>query len=135
MKFKSSDAKVFCKKGVTPALVFSCEFCEFFKNSFFFKEHLRWLLLEIVSFKDTGFIAASVIRLLLSSLDNFMCFHTYFMGCTFKSVHAAGSLSVLPENIRRYRERPVAWNGLSIRQKSTKFLKYFNCNAYTSFQV
>ena len=28
------------------AQVFSCEFCEISKNTFFFIEHLRWLLLE-----------------------------------------------------------------------------------------
>ena len=30
----------------TPTEVFSCEFCEIFKNTFF-REHLRWLLLSI----------------------------------------------------------------------------------------
>ena len=63
---RSSRPEVFCKKGVlrnfakftgkylcqsllikkkTLAQMFSCEFCEISKNSFF-TEHLRWLLLD-----------------------------------------------------------------------------------------
>ena len=38
-------------KKETLAQVFSCEFCEIFKNTFF-TEHLRWLLL---SFLDLNF--------------------------------------------------------------------------------
>ena len=69
MKDRSSCPEVFCKKGVLrnftkftgkhlcqsfffnkvtglrPEQVFSCEFCEIFKNTFS-TEHLRWLLLE-----------------------------------------------------------------------------------------
>ena len=26
--------------------MFSCEFCQFFKNTFFFIEHFRWLILD-----------------------------------------------------------------------------------------
>ena len=32
--------------------IFSCEFCEFFKNNFFI-EHLQWLLLEWMNFRYT----------------------------------------------------------------------------------
>ena len=30
------------------AQVFSCEFCEIFKNTFFYRTHLRWLVLKHV---------------------------------------------------------------------------------------
>ena len=40
-----AEASDFIKK-VTLAQVFSCEFCEIFKNTFFIK-HLRWLLLPV----------------------------------------------------------------------------------------
>ena len=41
-----SAKEVFLKyRKETPALVFSSEFCEIFKNNFFI-EHLRWLLLK-----------------------------------------------------------------------------------------
>ena len=52
---RNSQTKVFCRKGVhknvatlskkTPAQVFSCEFCEIFKNTFFIP-HFRWLFLN-----------------------------------------------------------------------------------------
>ena len=34
-------------KKTTPTQVFSCEYCEVFKNSFFI-EHLRWLVLQVL---------------------------------------------------------------------------------------
>ena len=52
---RNSHTKLFCEKGVlknfatllkkTAAQVFSCEFCEILKNTFFI-EHLRWLFLN-----------------------------------------------------------------------------------------
>ena len=36
----------------TPAQLFSCEFCEIFKNTFL-TEHLRWLLLNIILYFQT----------------------------------------------------------------------------------
>ena len=52
---RCSVKKVFLKisqnsqenKKETLAQVFSCEFCEIFKNAFFI-EHLRWLLLHLI---------------------------------------------------------------------------------------
>ena len=38
------EACNFIKKE-TVAQVFSCEFCEIYKNTFYYREHLRWLLL------------------------------------------------------------------------------------------
>ena len=58
LQFRSNCPEVFCKKGVqacnfikkeTLAQVFSCEFCEIFKNIYFI-EHLRWLLLTVNRF-------------------------------------------------------------------------------------
>ena len=42
------DASHFVKKKKTLTQVFSCEFCEFFRSTFF-KEHLRWLLLYLIT--------------------------------------------------------------------------------------
>ena len=42
-------------KKETLVQVFSCEFCETSKNTFFFTEHLRWLLLVIQSRKHLQF--------------------------------------------------------------------------------
>ena len=53
---RSSAKKVFLKTSqnsqkntcarVSSSQVFSCEFCEIFKNTFFLKEHLCWLFLR-----------------------------------------------------------------------------------------
>ena len=61
---------------MTAAKVFSCEFCVIFVSSFF-NEHVQCLPLEIVSFRDTGFIVASVNRLSLNSLDNILFPHIF----------------------------------------------------------
>ena len=54
-RFRSSLPEVFCNfiKKETLVQLFSCEFCEVFKN-IFFTEHLRWMLLldwDILSIK------------------------------------------------------------------------------------
>ena len=61
----------------TLAQVFSCEFCEFSKNTFF-TEHLWWLLLDWKSFieKDLGFYVSACI--LLFVLSWFTIFHLLF---------------------------------------------------------
>ena len=46
MKATGLSATIFLKKE-TPTYVFSCEFCEIFKNTFFYIEHPRWMLLSI----------------------------------------------------------------------------------------
>ena len=40
----------------TPALVFSCEFCEMFKNMI---DHLRWLLLYVTRYKTSKYTMAA----------------------------------------------------------------------------
>ena len=61
----------------TLAQVFSCEFCEFSKNTFF-TEHLWWLLLNRKSFieKDLGFYVSACI--LLFVLSSFTILHLLF---------------------------------------------------------
>ena len=36
-----------------PSQVFSCEYYEIFKNTFFYIEHLRWLLLDLTTTPNT----------------------------------------------------------------------------------
>ena len=43
---RHAEAYNFIKKE-TLTQVFSCEFFEIFKNTFFFTEHLQWLLLKM----------------------------------------------------------------------------------------
>ena len=51
---------------LTLARVFSCESCEIFKNNFFLKEHLQWLLLTV-------FLILSLVHLFISVLS-YVCF-------------------------------------------------------------
>ena len=55
--FSGIEACNFIEKE-TPIHVFSCEFCETFKN-FFFTEHLRWLLLALGSFSEYSYFSAA----------------------------------------------------------------------------
>ena len=72
---RSSRAEVFCKKGIlknfakacnfrkkeTLAQVFSCDFWEVFKNSFFI-EHLRWLLLMKIESRHGAYTKKNEIK-------------------------------------------------------------------------
>ena len=50
-------------KKETLAQVFSCKFCEIFKNTFF-TEHFHWLLLQVVCYtKECKSFASTLIRL------------------------------------------------------------------------
>ena len=53
---RSSRSQMFFKisqysQENTATQVFSCEYCEYFKNAPFFKEHLPWLLLPLMKWK------------------------------------------------------------------------------------
>ena len=63
---------------MTPTLVFSCQFCEIFKNTFFI-EHLQWLLLYMIHFPPYNNKKASSFKekpfksvMIKSSFQNFV---------------------------------------------------------------
>ena len=71
----------FCK---TLAQVFSCEFCEIFKNTSFYVEHLRWLLLYILSFTVTVFFLITHNYILMFVLVKLLKWENIVFECIYK---------------------------------------------------
>ena len=71
-------------KKETPTQMFSCEFCEIFKNTFFI-EHLRWLLLYIMEYWS---------KTASASLPNFFLQPCARTGLQLMIYHEASSVSI-----------------------------------------
>ena len=87
-KIRSSRQEVFCKKGVslpteTRAKMFSCEFCEIFKNTFFYRTPSVAASAKTYSYK---MIASRFVFQRFSRTLNFHTLETVSQRCSVKKV-------------------------------------------------